>query len=333
MTSQNKKSYYLLTPVLLALMGLAIYMIFQLPEEEDRQPNVLFITMDSLRYDHLGCAGYERAHTPNIDALAREGTVFMEAMAQATFTHISLPSMITGKHPAFTGVKSPADDLDSSHTTLAEVMQEQGYLTSGIVGGWKESLYQGFERLEPSGHSTVWKTLLCLKVLDQLDDRPFFIWLYYWDPHASYRPPEKYMKLYEPDYVETSPRAYLDEKNWEKKKAVGAHRDYSGHYNGDIATLVKLNLGEIKPTAMDRAHLINLYDAEIAYVDDEIGKVVAKLKKMKLYDNTLIVLQDSANYQATPFKEKEHLGARSGAQHRHHAHHSRLLPSQDAERL
>ena len=88
MSSQNKKSYYLLIPVLLVLMALAIYLVFRLPGGEAPHPNVLFITMDSLRHDHLGCTGYEKAHTPHIDALAQDGaglgTMWGEETAAST---------------------------------------------------------------------------------------------------------------------------------------------------------------------------------------------------------------------------------------------------------
>lgn len=92
------------------------------------------------------------------------------------------------------------------------------------------------------------------------------------------------MRLYEPDYLEIPLEGRGDKGKRDRL------RDNTGHYNGSIGTLIKLNSGKITLTALDRAHLINLYDAEIAYVDSEIGKVVAELKKLGLYDNTLIVL-------------------------------------------
>jgi arylsulfatase len=287
MTLKGKKSLYLLTPVLLLIILLGLYVVFQIPRRGYiGQPNVLFITMDSLRHDHLGCTGYERAHTPNIDALARDGAVFTEAVAQGTWTRISVPSIVSGKHPYSIGIRILGGDLDSSHTTLAEVLSANRYSTYATNLVWSESFYQGFQKTESSNVNTSTLTDRILQALEEHKDHKFLLWLYYWDPHAPYEPPEEFMRLYEPNFGEIPKTEWKDGS----KEKTGGLRDHSGHYNGSIATLIRLNQGRIKLTAWDRDHLINLYDAEIAYVDTEIGKVVAKLKKLGLYDNTLIVL-------------------------------------------
>lgn len=251
------------------------------------RPNVLLITMDSLRPDHLGCYDYARANTPNIDALAQDGVIFMEAIAQATFTHISVPSMITGKYPTFTRVKSPAAHLDSSHITLAEVLQEQGYFTYGIVANWNESFNQGFEQIHSDSQHTLRKTELCLEALDQLDDHPFFIWLYYWDPHAPYAPPAEFMRVYEAHYTWEDGKSYSRPSRVEKNENL---RDPSGFYGGTPRVLVRINEGKIVLTQAEREHLINLYDAEITFVDSNIKEVLDKIKELGLWENTMVVL-------------------------------------------
>jgi arylsulfatase A-like enzyme len=272
-------------PVLLVLIVLTIYLVFQLTGGDEPQPNVLFITMDSLRYDHLGCTGYKKAHTPHIDALARDGAVFMEAIAQGTYTRISVPSIVSGRFAYFTEVRMLGGELDSVHTTMAEVLSADEYYTFAISTQWSESFYQGFQKAGNYSLMTQERTEQSLQAFEEHKDGKFFIWLYYWDPHAPYAPPEEFMRYFEPDYVEIPV-----ENRRPKKDQANRLRDNTGHYNGSIATLIKLNSGEIRPTALDRAHLINLYDAEIAYVDAEIGRVVAELKNLGLYDNTLIVL-------------------------------------------
>ena len=286
MSSQSKKSYYLLIPVLLMLMGLSIYLVFQLPGGEEPQPNVLFITMDSLRYDHLGCTGYKKAHTPHIDALAQDGAVFMEALAQGTYTRISVPSIVSGRFSYFTEVRMLSGELDSAHTTLAEVLSADEYATFSTTRMWSQSFYQGFDTYGVSSQKTSKRTQGTIEAFEEYRDDKFFIWLYYWDPHAPYAPPEEFMRLFEPDYQETPKEDRETKVRGERDRL----RDNTGHYNGSIATLIKLNSEKITLDALGKAHLINLYDAEIAYVDAEIGKVVAELKKLGLYDNTLIVL-------------------------------------------
>jgi arylsulfatase len=284
MASKGKLDYYLWTPLLLVLLALTTYLIFQVAGKRgERQPNVLLITLDSLRHDHLGCSGYERAHTPNIDALAQDGVVFREALAQGTYTRISVPSLITGKLPFFVGIRTFRGNLDSSHTTVAEVLSADGYATLATNRMWSQSFYQGFDETGGSNEQTMWRTARAIQGLEEYRNRNFFIWLYYWDPHAPYTPPEEFMRLFEPDYSRFSAR----ERAARKK---GDLRDATGHFDGSIATLLKMGSGEIKPTSLDKQHLIDLYNAEISFVDVGIGQVMAKLKELGLYDQTLIIL-------------------------------------------
>ena len=113
-----------------------------------------------------------------------------------------------------------------------------------------------------------------------MDDRPFFIWLYYWDPHAPYTPPEEHMRKYEEDYILLNGiRPYRQDL-----------RDATGLYGGSILLLGRINRGLITLTADEREHLIRLYDAEITFVDSEIGTVFDRLKELGLWDRTMIIL-------------------------------------------
>ena len=285
MSAKRKKGAYFSIPTLLVLSALALYLIFRVSVEEERPPNVLLITMDSLRFDHLGCTGYGRAQTPNIDALAEDGAVFMDAITQGTFTRISLPSIVSGKFSYSTGVRMLSGALDSTVTTTAEVLLADHYSTLVTGTMWSSSFYQGFAEASGSRLSTTERTERTLQAFEEFKDNKFFIWLYYWDPHAPYLPPVEFMQRYNPDYKKMS----AEEQKTAPGK-TGGPRDQTGHYNGSIATLLKLNQGKIRLTSLDKEHLLNLYDAEIAYVDAEIGKVVAKLKQMGLYDDTMIIL-------------------------------------------
>jgi arylsulfatase A-like enzyme len=252
-----------------------------------KRPNILWITVDSLRPDHLGCYGYHRARSRAMDGLAEEGFRFQTCIAQAPYTHLSVPSMITGKYPRLAGVKAAGQDLDTSHTTLAEILLQAGYRTAATPMGWKKGINRGFQRLYPVSRSSTEKTQWCLQFLDESDERPFFIWLYYWDPHLPYTPPREFMRIYEPDYLpdkevpEGRPLRFLKEEQL---------RDPTGHYAGRIEVLNRINEGRIQITEEDREHLINLYDAEVALVDSEIDKVLNELRERGLWDNTLVVL-------------------------------------------
>jgi len=284
MSPKNRNSIYWIVPLLMLVAVVILFFLMRLPETTASQPNVILITMDSLRHDHLGCTGHQRAHTPNIDALARDGVVFRECVAQGTFTRISVPSLITGMFPLFTQIRTFSGHLDSVHTTVAEVLEADGYLNLASNRMWSKSFYQGFQETGGSGEQTPQRTARAIQGIEDRQESKFFIWLYYWDPHAPYLPPEELMQRYEPDYVHRPPRR---QGSGPREMAL---RDASGHFDGSIGTLKALNQKEIRLTSMDRKHLNDLYLAEIAYVDQGIGEVIARLKELGLYDDTLIIL-------------------------------------------
>ena len=112
--------------------------------------NVLFITVDTLRSDHLGCYGYGKVKTPNIDGLAERGTMFKNAISQVPLTLPSHCSLFTSTYPQFNAVRDNGRDrLGQSAVTLAERMQENGYATAAFVSAFvldsKFGLDQGFE--------------------------------------------------------------------------------------------------------------------------------------------------------------------------------------------
>ena len=273
-----KKTIIISAAILLAVAAVVILLLR--PSSRRDRPNVLWITMDSFRADHLGCASAHGAHTPVLDDLAAEGVHFTQCVAQAPYTHISVPSMITATYPYLLDIRQLGLDLDSAHVTLAEALAEEGYFTCGILEDWPPSYYQGFEKLHQGPSGTRRKTEACLQTLESLDDRPFFIWLYYWDPHAPYTPPEEHMRVYEQDYsLMDGSRPYGQDL-----------RDITGLYGGSILLLGRVNRGLITLTPEEREHLIRLYDAEITFVDTEIGLIFERLKSAGLWDQTMIIL-------------------------------------------
>jgi len=254
------------------------------------RPNVLWITIDSLRYDHLGCFGYHRAHTPNIDALAQQGAAFSQAISQASSTRYSVPSMVTGRYPLFVPAQTFASGPKAGFKTVAEILTDIGYRTLVITQEPPvKAVARGFEKVLDTASDTEVRTQVCLKALHSLAKDRFFIWLYYWDPHIPYRPPDRFLRLFEPESVwsttdprpQTVPGAKVDPRL----------RDQAGRLRGELVVMGKINFeGDIVPSEEDRQHLANLYDAEIALVDNEIGKLIEQLKDLKLWDQTLILI-------------------------------------------
>ena len=110
------------------------------------RPNILLVSIDSLRADHLGSYGYRRNTSPNIDALAAEGVRFSTAIAPAPWTLPSHLTMLTGRHPAAHGVISEHQKLAEGIPTLAEVLHREGYATAAFVAGPYVSGHFGFDR-------------------------------------------------------------------------------------------------------------------------------------------------------------------------------------------
>ena len=213
--------------------------------------NLLVITMDTTRYDHIGCFGSLYTRTPDIDRLGYGGVRFMQTVATAPITVPSHAAIFTGTYPIFHGVRNNGTfKLAPYNITLAEALKERGYDTGAVIGAFvlhgQFGLDQGFDYYNDKFENPNPKlefffdeipasevSRLGNEYIDQHLEKPFFLWLHYFDPHAAYRPPSPYKELYGP---------------------------------------------------------ANLYDGEIAFVDENIGKVVKHLEEKKLLDHTLIVL-------------------------------------------
>ncbi len=184
------------------------------------KPNLLLITLDTTRADRIGCYGYQQAETPTMDLLAREGVLFEQAVAVAPVTLPSHASILTGLYPPRHGVRDNADfRLPESERTLAEHLKQQGYITGAVVGSVILSsqlgLAQGFDSYseipltshrDPSGAIIHYTEILerpasevtdsALDFLKHLNEKPFFLWVHYFDPHHDYRPPPPYSEKF-----------------------------------------------------------------------------------------------------------------------------------------
>jgi len=180
-----------------------------------RPLNLVLITIDTLRPDRLGCYGYSHIETPNLDQVARGGVLFENAVAQAPLTAPSHASMLTGTYPTVHQVRDTGGFiLPPSRTTLAEVLQQQGYDTAAFVGAavLKKSfgLSQGFsvydDRMPKPGTSKAaveFPERRAGEVVDRAigwlgrqTGRPFFLWVHLFDPHDPYDPPAPFRQKY-----------------------------------------------------------------------------------------------------------------------------------------
>jgi arylsulfatase A-like enzyme/Flp pilus assembly protein TadD len=179
------------------------------------KPSVIFITIDTLRADHVGCYGYKQIETPHIDALARQGARFTHAFTPVPITLPAHSALFTGAFPVATGMHDfSGNKLPESVTTLAEALRDNGYSTAAFLGSAvldsRFGLNQGFEtyfdhfdfsrldeanlaEMERRGDVVVDEALNWLKTDPR---RPIFLWVHLYDPHDPYTPPEPYASRY-----------------------------------------------------------------------------------------------------------------------------------------
>ncbi len=162
--------------------------------------NVLLVSIDTCRADHLGCYGYKRPTTPNIDAVAQDGTIFKMALTPVPVTTPAHSSMFTGTYPPTHGVRlNTYDRLADSNVTLAKLLRDAGYQTAAFVGGFpldsRFGLNQGFDTYDGrfteknlSKRAAEDVSRPALAWLEDHGKQPFFLFLHYYDAHYPYEP-------------------------------------------------------------------------------------------------------------------------------------------------
>lgn len=179
------------------------------------KPNVIIVTMDTTRADHLACYGYPLVNTPTLDALAGRGVLFEQCAAASPLTLPSHATIMTGMYPTYHGVRINGNTaVSEQQTTLAEVFSGRGYDTGAFIaafvldGRW--GLNQGFGHYDDSFDLKKYKQLdlgavqkpgneildEALAWLEKEKDRPFFAWVHLYDPHTPYAPPEPFLSEY-----------------------------------------------------------------------------------------------------------------------------------------
>jgi arylsulfatase A-like enzyme/Tfp pilus assembly protein PilF len=212
-----------------AVVWLARGPLRHVPRAAASRPNLLLVSIDTLRPDHLGCYGYAAARTPRLDALAKSGLLFENATTVMPLTLPAHSSLMTGAFPAHHGVRDNGGFyLSESETTLAEVLRGRGYRTGGFVSCFvldsRWGISQGFEtyfddfdlsKNEGGGMDTIQRRgdeteAKAEEWLREDPERPFFAWVHLYDPHAPYAAPESYAA----SFPRTAVGAYDAEIAW-----------------------------------------------------------------------------------------------------------------------
>jgi arylsulfatase A-like enzyme/Tfp pilus assembly protein PilF len=202
-----------------AALGLLAYFLISRPGERksdltgSASYNVLLITLDTTRADHLGSYGYKPAKTPNLDRLAQEGIRFARAYCPAPLTLPSHASIMTGLYPVTHGVRNNGHDLPSGIRTLAEILKGRGYSTAAFVSSYsvdsRFGIGRGFDVYDDTFRSeSPFKTqnaerraeetfAVFSRWLEDNGKNRFFGWVHYFDPHLPYDPPSPYKEEYD----------------------------------------------------------------------------------------------------------------------------------------
>ncbi len=229
--------------------------------------NVVLITIDTLRADHLGCYGYKQIKTPNIDGLAADGVRFESAFAVVPVTLPSHSSMLTGTYPMLSGMHDfSGNKLSPLQPTLASVLKQAGYQTGAVIGAAvldsRFGLNQGFDfyydhfdfsRLDEANLDEMERpgnvvADVALDWLGKNSQKKLFLWMHLYDPHFPYHPPDPY----------------------------------------------------------SREYAAQPYDGEIAFADEQVRRLLRFLKEKGIYQNTVIVLCGDHGESLGEHGEKTH---------------------------
>jgi arylsulfatase A-like enzyme len=288
------------------------------PEPSVKRSNLVLITIETLRADHVGIYGYGRNTTPNLDRLARQGAMFHQAIAQAPFTLPSLASVMTGLDPPTHGVRNHPATLGPDLLTLAERLSQADYLTVAMTRhSWlrrKSGFDQGFDEFHNNAFSAgLDARSLSLAAIDWLSierDEPFFLWLHFLDPHLPYTPGYPFSVMYHPEHQEDSQVGHLFSMIDRPRETFlptpyadlsgGPYYDLVMRHYPDNNVLLDLAFwrrprGEIffnkaGYTPSEISQMRDLYDGAIAYTDDNLGRILQSLDELELSDNTVVVV-------------------------------------------
>ncbi|NIR71676.1 sulfatase [candidate division KSB1 bacterium] len=264
-----------------------------------KRPNIILISIDTLRADHLSCYGYERITTPHIDRLAGEGVLFTNAYSTAVWTPPAHASMLTGLYPNAHGVIHQ-NRLGDDFPTVAEILQRSGYQTAGFVNNSQVGELVGLSR----GHDDfyeIWRGLSKEQIVKRAiynarrfagytdhgasetnklifhwltkkwkRGKPFYMFIHHIDAHNPLKAPRPFRFKYLTESL---------------RKQVDMAKIWKIADNPLVCFTDDLELNEAEIEAVTC-----LYDEEINYVDCKIGELVDYLAHMKLLDHSLLIV-------------------------------------------
>jgi arylsulfatase A-like enzyme len=257
------------------------------------RPNIVLVSIDSLRADHVGCYGYPQPTSPTIDALARDGARFASAVTTTSWTLPAHAAMFTGLYDSTHGLHDNGLRLGAGTRTLAEVLRDAGYHTAGFYAGpylhpvfglgdgfdvyrscmtalpdelSDEAVRAESRARDGRSHADVTSPRTLEQVTRWAEaaprDRPFFLFVHLWDVHYDFIAPAEYVERFDPGYAGT-----LTGVDFMENPAVHPRMD-----------------------PRDYRHLLALYDAEIRFTDEHLGRILDALRARGMLDGALVIV-------------------------------------------
>lgn len=230
-----------------------------------RPRNVILISIDTTRADHVSAYGYRRKTTPGLDRFAESGAVFLNCTSSSSWTVPAHLTIFTGLEPSTHGLvyyKEPGK-LNEGYATMASLLFERGYRTAAFTGGGfmsrRHGMDQGFETYLSIGRNLTDNIPEAERWLQTVGDAPFFLFLHGFDPHRPYAPPASFSTVFD----------------------VG----YRGKWDPSV-----IAPGKPRPPRRLLAHAISQYDGELAYADFLLTTFLEGLRQKGLLDDTLVVV-------------------------------------------
>ena len=276
--------------------------------KEEEKKNIVLIGIDALRADHLGCYAYNKETSPNIDNLAKKGITFENAFSCINTTDPSFTTILSGKYPISHGIRNHGEKVTNSMLQnfykqkikfLSEILRDNGYKTVGMdwLGRWHKKGFEYYLGDAPQKRhlkilskivnqlpdtfsdkinkiyrrATSSKSSLTDKSLELINNcnKPFFLFIHYWDVHTPYNAPESI-------YNELKPRGDGQEL---EELFVNIRNEKWKEY-----------LLKAAGKATTAEEVSAMYDSAIKYVDQEIGRLVKYFKEQGIYENTIFVI-------------------------------------------
>ncbi len=265
----------LLSAIVVAAIILALYFSFgnrivSFIKGDASSLNLIVITVDTVRADRLGCYGFQKNTTPAIDAFSEKSLLFENAIVPLPLTGPSHSTIFTGKSIINHGVIGNGYKLSNENVTLAEILKEKGYATAAFIASKvleREHNYsQGFDVYSGGEVFERRADVVRKDFLDWLEansGKKFFSWVHFYDAHCPYYAPDKFRE------------------------------EFRGGYEGELNTAWKCDKAQYSRMNLsddDIEYIKSMYEAEIAYIDSNIKKILDAIDDKGLLKDTVIVI-------------------------------------------